>query len=217
VCGRYTLTVSGEELVEVFDVPAPGFEHVPRYNIAPTQFAPVIARDDRGTRVGSLRWGLIPSWSDDASIASKRINARAETVQTKPSFRDAFRRRRCLVLADGFYEWVGTPGKKQPHWIFRPDRELLTLAGIWESWRGPQGTLHTFAIITVDASPAIREVHHRMPAILEPENRGTWLGSSNPPEAAELLRPYPGTLDHHPVSPLVNTPRNDAPELIDSV
>jgi putative SOS response-associated peptidase YedK len=217
VCGRYTLTVGGEELVEVFGVPAPSFEHLPRYNIAPTQLAPVIARDEQGTRLGRLRWGLVPSWAEDASVASKLINARGETVQTKPSFREAFRRRRCLVLADGFYEWVGEAGKKQPHWIHRPDREAMTFAGIWESWNGPQGSLHTYAIITVQASADLQRLHSRMPAIVHPQDREQWLESRHPADAAELLRTYSGALHHHAVSQLVNTPRNDAPELIEGL
>lgn len=214
MCGRYTLTGSPEELIEVFGVPAPNFEHVPRYNIAPTQLAPVIAADERGTRMGRLRWGLIPSWARDPSVASKLINARAETVRTKPSFRDAFKRRRCLVLADGFYEWAGQAGKKQPHWIYRPDRKPMTFAGIWESWSGPDGAQHTFAIITVPASADIRVVHHRMPAILPAEDREVWMEAKQPTEAEALLRPFQGALRHHAVSPLVNTPRNDEPELI---
>jgi putative SOS response-associated peptidase YedK len=215
VCGRFTLTVSGEELIEVFDVPAPDFEHAPRYNIAPTQLAPVIAKDDRGTRLGRLRWGLIPSWADDPSIGSKLINARGETVHTRPSFREAFRRRRCLVPADGFYEWVAEAGSKQPHWIHRPDRGIMTFAGIWESWKGPQDTRHTFAIITVEANAQIKAIHHRMPAVVEPEDREAWLGAEAPSDASGFLRPYRGQLHHHPVSRLVNTPRNDAPELIE--
>ncbi len=217
MCGRYTLTGAPEELIENFGVPAPDFEHVPRYNIAPTQLAPVIARDERGTRMGTLQWGLIPSWSEDPSIASKLINARGETVQTKPSFREAFRRRRCLVLADGFYEWVGEAGTKQPHWIHHPDRAPMTFAGIWETWRGPQEVRHTFSIITVAASAEIREIHHRMPAILDPEDREAWLTSSDLSEAAALLRPYQGRLQHYPVSPLVNSARNDVPELVEPV
>lgn len=217
MCGRYTLTGAPEELIEVFGVPAPHFEHTPRYNIAPTQLAPVIAVDERGKRMGRLRWGLIPSWAKDPSVASKLINARAETVRTKPSFRSAFKRRRCLVLADGFYEWAGPKGKKQPHWIHRPDREPMTFAGIWESWNGPEEARHTFSIITVPASADIREVHGRMPAILPEEDRDVWLDSADPLEAEALLRPFEGTLAHHVVSPLVNSPRNDEPELIEAV
>jgi putative SOS response-associated peptidase YedK len=217
VCGRYTLTVSGEELIEVFGVPGPDFEHVPRYNIAPTQLAPVIARDGRGTRMGVLRWGLVPSGASDPAVASKLINARAETVHAKPSFREAFRRRRCLVIADGFYEWVGGAGAKRPHWIHRPDRSAMTFAGIWESWSGPHATLHTFAIITVEASAAVRDLHHRMPAILDAEDGRGWLEAGKTSEALRLLRPYAGDLRHFPVSPLVNSPRNDRPQLIEPV
>lgn len=217
MCGRYTLTVSGDELIEVFGVPALHVEHAPRYNIAPTQMAPVIARDERGTRMGRLQWGLIPSRSSDASMASTRINARAETVRTKPSFRNAFERRRCLVLADGFYEWMGEAGKKQPHWIHLPGREPMTLAGIWERWKGPEATRHTFAIITVPASEDVRHIHHRMPAILPPEDRDVWLESKQPAEVEALLRPFQGRLTHHTVSPLVNAAANDEPGLIDPV
>jgi len=217
VCGRYTLTRSDEELVEIFGVEAPGLEWSPRFNIAPTQYAPVIASDARGTRVGTLRWGLVPSWSKDEKIAGKLINARGETLLEKPSFREAARRRRCLVVTDGFYEWTGEKGAKTPHWIHMPGAAPFTFAGLWESWNGPEETLHTFTIVTVDANEQIRHLHDRMPAVIAPDERERWLQADEPETALELLRPYEGAVEHHAVSTLVNNVRNDEPELLEAV
>lgn len=232
----YPLGPPLSNLVDTFDVPPPHFDHAPRFNIAPTQEAPVLARDESGTRMGLLRWGLIPSWAKEPSIGSRLINARSETVGEKPAFRSAFARRRCLVLADGFYEWKkveeagadaagqGRGGKtgrhaKVPQWIHLPSRGVFTMAGIWERWAPPDGDpLYTFSILTTEATAGIRHLHHhRMPVIVGPDARATWLDPDSSPETLKgLLRPYEEeSFQAFPVSTKVNSPRNDDPTLID--
>lgn len=216
MCGRYTLGVGAEELVEAFDVPELTFDHRPRYNIAPGQDAPVLARDRRGRRVGPLTWGLVPGWSDEPGAGS--INARAESVATKPSFREAFARRRCLVPATGFYEWRRVDGRKVPHWFHPPDGGIVTFAGIWERWARPGvEPRHTFAILTTDANQDVEEVHDRMPVVVADPDRKVWLDrESDPHSLRELLAPAPpGTLDHHAVDPRVGRPENDDESLVE--
>ena len=219
MCGRYSLTTPAEHLVEVFDVPPVTFDYRPRYNIAPTQDVPVVASDRRGKRLGLLRWGLVPAWADDPAIGSRMINARAETLLDKPSFREAAVSRRCLVPADGFYEWAKEGGRKGPHWIHSPDREPLGFAGLWERWYSDGSEpLYSMAIITVDANEGIRHLHHRMPAIVPRANRKAWLDTQTPvADALSLLKPYEGALEAYPVSTLVNSPANDEPGCIDRV
>lgn len=224
MCGRYTLSIPLSNLVDSFDVLPPQFEYLPRYNIAPTQDAPVIAEDGNGRRMGLLRWGLVPSWARDSGIGSKMINARSETVSEKPAFRSAFKKRRCLVPADGFYEWKkegevgGRKGAKVPHWIHLTDGRPFTFAGLWERWEGGGGSpLHTFTILTTTATPAIAEIHPRMPVILTGEGGDRWLHPESPAEdLLALLQPYGGSdLRAHPVSTLVNSPGNDLPACIE--
>ncbi len=220
MCGRYTLTTPIEELLDVFDVPEVGFEHRPRYNIAPTQNAPVLATDDEGRKIGLLRWGLIPFWADDPSIGNRLINARSETASSKPAFRSAFRNRRCLVLADGFYEWRKEDGGKVPYWIHRSDRGAFTMAGLWERWEPDEGEpVFTFTILTRDALPELEPIHPRMPVILEEARRDGWLDPRADADALDELLDAPpaGELDFHPVSTVVNSPRNDGPECIEPV
>ncbi len=219
MCGRYTLTTPLDELVEVFDVPPVEFDYAARYNIAPTQEAPVLAADGRGARMGLLRWGLVPFWADDPSVGSRLINARAETLLVKPAFKYSVRARRCLVPADGFYEWTKEGDRKVPYWIHSPDRGPLSLAGLWERWEGKeQEPVYSFAIITVDANERVRPLHDRMPAIVRPEDRHVWIDKGVPCEdAMALLKPYEGELNAHAVSTLVNSPANDVPDCIEPV
>ena len=219
MCGRYSLTTPEEHLVEVFDVPPVTFEYRARYNIAPSQDVPVVASDRRGTRLGLLRWGLVPAWSDGPETGSRMINARAESLLNKPSFKEAAVARRCLVPADGFFEWTKEGDLKIPHWIHTPDREPMGLAGIWERWHsGAADPIYSMAIITVDANEAIQHLHHRMPAIVPAADRRAWLDTATPvPDALSLLKPYEGELEAYPVSTLVNSPANDVPECIERV
>ena len=206
-----------DDLVEFFDVPPVMFDYRPRYNIAPSQDVPVVASDRRGRRLGLLRWGLVPSWADDLSIGSRMINARAETLLEKPAFKEATVSRRCLVPADGFFEWVAQDGRKVPYWIHAPSREPLAMAGIWERCR-PRGAepVYSMAIITVDANDRIKPLHHRMPAILPAVHQRTWLDTETPAaDAVSLLRPFEGVLEAYAISTLVNSPAHDGPACIE--
>ncbi len=218
MCGRYSLTTAPEALRRLFD-----FSNLPnlaaRYNIAPTQEVAAVRGDGGGAReLVMLRWGLVPSWATDISIGAKMINARAETVAEKPAFRSAFRHRRCLVPADGFYEWRAEDGRKQPFRIGMKGGAPFAFAGLWERWE-PEGgdVVETVAIVTTDANEKLRPIHHRMPVIVAPDDYTAWLdteaGDTGPARA--LLRPYPGEpMAFYRVDPRVNNARNDDPECI---
>jgi putative SOS response-associated peptidase YedK len=245
MCGRYTLTADQEALSAALGVPFLLADHPrPRFNLAPTQAAPVWT----ATGVRPLRWGLVPSWADDASGAGRLINARSETVATKPSFRDAFRTGRCLVPADGFYEWVlpgggpgsenegsgpsGPSGTRTPWWIHLPGRAVFTFAGIRAQWHPPGGgpELETFTILTCEAAGEIRSLHHRMPVVVVPELRHAWFDGDEgqgPPTPSRsgpdpLLRSVVEAAVRasedfraHPVSTRVNRPVHDDPALVE--
>ena len=221
MCGRYSLTTAPEALRRLFDFDVtPNLE--PRYNIAPTQSAPVVrpAADGTGRELAMLRWGLIPSWAKDASIGNKMINARAETVAEKPSFRSAFRHRRCLVPADGFYEWRREGEIRQPFRIGMKGGAPFAFAGLWEHWQSPDGSeLETAAILTTNANLALKSIHDRMPVILPPEAYEPWLApGADHREVANLLCPFPPELIlAHPVSTYVNSPRNTGPQCLEAV
>jgi putative SOS response-associated peptidase YedK len=229
MCGRYTLATPVDDLVEVFHVGHVAFSGLtPRYNLAPTQDAPVIIADAHGgRRMGMMRWGLVPSWADDPSLGNRLINARAETVAEKPAFRAAFRRRRCVVPMDGFYEWVEEPvgddagGEtvKVPHWIHRPERRAFGVAGLWERWREDDGAdpLVSFTLLTTRATPFVRRLHDRMPLILSESGVARWLDPESDSGALDdvLSGPPETELEERPVSREVNAPRNDHPGLIE--
>lgn len=219
MCGRFSLNAAEAELRRLFGYDGPALNLAPRYNIAPTQTTPVVAIGREGGRaLVMMRWGLIPSWSDDMAIGAKLINARAETVAEKPAFRDAFRRRRCLVPADGFYEWQAVGGdRKQPYRIHRPDGGPFAFAGLWEQWQGAEGRVLSFTIVTTEANARLRPIHPRMPVILAPEDHAGWLDAAAPAEAAGgLLRPCPDDgLVAEPVGPRVNNVKNDDPSCFD--
>ena len=220
MCGRFTLFAPGNELARMFGVDAvPQVE--PRYNIAPSQ--PVMSvriSPERGGREFSpLRFGLIPSWAKDPSIGDRMINARAETVAVKPSFRSAIRRRRCLVPADGFYEWQRAPGRKQPYYIRFRDGRPFAIASLWERWEGPDGSaVESCALITTAANDAISPMHDRMPVILASKDFDPWLDPSVPADDAilSLLRPFPADgMTAFPVGLQVNNPNVDRPSCIE--
>ena len=217
MCGRYSLTSPAESVVELFDLPTR--PNLPaRYNIAPTQDVPVVRPGAAGRELVSMRWGLIPSWAKDASLGAKMINARAETLIEKPAFRTAFRRRRCLVPADGFYEWqpVGH-GPKQPYYIALAARAPFAFAGLWETWRTPEGDpLMSCTIVTCAPNALLGALHNRMPVILAKRDFDPWLDPSVAAEAVQgLLRPYPAEeMVATPVSTRVNNVRNDDASLI---
>jgi putative SOS response-associated peptidase YedK len=223
VCGRYTVTAELDELVEVFDAPpVPGFSvDLPRYNVDRTQAAPVVALGAAGRGLASFRWGLVPFWAEDPSVGSRLINARAESVHRKPAFREAFQRRRCLVPADGFYEWLRPPkgqGPKRPFWFHRPDRRPFALAGLWERWGSREEPLLSFTILTTRANATVRQVHDRMPVVLPPEAWAPWLDADTAREsvAGWLSPPAEDELDFVEVSTTVNSPSNDGPECIEA-
>ncbi len=217
MCGRYTLASPEEWIREEFgDLELPP-DRRSRYNIAPSQDVLAIVRGEAGPRAARMRWGLIPFWAKDPAIGQHMINARAETVATKPAFRDAFRRRRCLIVADGFYEWHRAGAAKVPMWIHRASRRPLAFAGLWDCWRPPAGEpVVSCTIVTTAANDALRPIYERMPAILPPAARGVWLDPAADGDAlAAVLRPYAADdLEAHAVSTLVNSPRNDVPECI---
>ena len=218
MCGRFTLTVDPSQLAAAFDLAAPPPpELVPRYNIAPTQPVAVIANTEP-RRIELFRWGLIPVWAKDAKIGNSLINARAETVAEKPAFRAAFKQRRCLVLADGFYEWRREAAGKTPMYIQLKDGRPFALAGLWETWQTPAGeTWQTCTVITTTPNRLMTPIHDRMPVILPPAAYAAWLtpGSLPAVEALALLQPYdPEAMTARPVSTRVNNPRVDAPDLL---
>jgi putative SOS response-associated peptidase YedK len=221
MCGRYTLTSPGEVVAEVFElVDVPPI--LPRYNLAPTQEAAVVRIVAPGAprTLDRLRWGLIPAWAKDPAIGNRMINARAESVADKPAFRDSFRRQRCLVAADGFYEWRPLDGKvKQPYLIRRQDRLPFGFAGLWSSWRGPQPDrpVETFTILTTTPNELLRPLHDRMPVILDRREFAAWLDPANRDFAGlqAMLAPAPtGGWEALPVSRAVNNPAHDEPDCI---
>src|SRR5258708_32718983 len=178
MCGRYTLAESPRKLAKRFDVPET--PDLPfdgqRFNIAPTQQVPIVGLGKEAREMTLARWGLIPSWAKDSKIGNSLINARADTVAEKPAFRSAFKRRRCLIPADGFYEWKTGEKVKQPYYIHLKDGQPFAFAGLWEQWEPPEGeSVRSCAIITTDANDLMRPLHHRMPVILDPKHYATWL------------------------------------------
>jgi putative SOS response-associated peptidase YedK len=219
MCGRFTLAVEDAELqVEFPEMELPA-QFAARYNIAPSQPVLAIPNDGRN-KADFFVWGLIPSWAKDPSIGTRLINARAETLAEKPSFRGSYKHKRCLIPADGFYEWQSTSGKqaKVPHYIQMKDRKPFAFAGLWSEWRGPDGSeLRSCTIITTQPNELMAPIHSRMPAILRAEDRMKWLEpvAGTPEELAQLLQPYPSELMRaFRVSTLVNSPAADLPECI---
>ena len=219
MCGRYSLIGDMRELALRFDFDAGALDHPPRYNVAPTQdVLAVIQGADRGGRSAALmRWGLIPSWARSVPVAKPLINARAETVTEKPSFRTALRQRRCLILADGFYEWQRVGSSRRPMRIVLKSGEPFAFAGLWDSWQDPKGEIvRSCAIITTAANDLLRPIHNRMPVIVTRELESLWLDVDlrDPATLAETLVPYPAAaLEAYQVSNLVNRVANDGPEL----
>jgi putative SOS response-associated peptidase YedK len=221
VCGRFTLTVSARVLAELFDLDELS-DFTPRYNIAPTQQVPAIrATDDAGREAFDPRWGLIPSWAKDRKMASRMINARSETVASKPAFRAAVRSRRCLIPADGFYEWRKIEAAKQPYLIRFADRRAFGFAGLWERWHEPGGgPVDSCTIITTTPNPLVEQVHDRMPVILDPADYEEWLQPEqlSADRLSDLLVPCPDEgMEAVPVSTRVNNPRNDDPACLEPV
>lgn len=220
MCGRFTQRTSAKELAQIFGVDVP--ETRPRFNIAPTQEVLAVRQEEEdGREAVMLKWGLIPAWAKDPSTGAGLINARGETVAEKPSFREAFRRRRCLIPADGFYEWQRQGDRKQPFYFRMKDGKPFAFAGLWERWadRGGEET-ETCAILTTACNDLLRPVHERMPIILPPAAFDLWLDPKvrQPDSLTPLLRPYTSEeMESRPVSLLVNSPGNDGERCVASL
>lgn len=219
MCGRFTLTIDPDELRQALpwlQIPDP---LAPRYNIAPSQPVAVV-RNDGKNQLDHVIWGLVPSWTKDISKVKAMINARSETVLEKPFFRSAFRYRRCLILADGFYEWLQIPDSKSktPFYIRLQSGAPFAMAGLWESWNAPDGShLLTCAILTTQPNALMQSIHNRMPVILPASAYQTWLQPGDAPlaELQALLKPFPAEqMEAWPVSRLVNSPANNVPECV---
>lgn len=220
MCGRFTLRAPTSVVAQQFAL----FEIsplVPRFNIAPAQMVAVVRQAGAaasGRELVWMRWGLVPAWAKNPSIGNRMINARAETVAEKPAYRGPLRQRRCLVPADGFYEWQREGRAKQPYFFRLPGDALFALAGLWEVWLGPQEQhLESCVILTTEANDLVWPIHDRMPVILPPESYALWLDPNltQPAPLFPLLRPYPAqAMEAHPVSSRVNTPTNDDPRCV---
>lgn len=220
MCGRYTLTTQVEVLAEEFGLSGPLPEIPPSYNVAPTEQVAAVIAGDGGRRLEMLKWGLIPAWADGPEIGSRMINARSETAHEKPSFRRAFRERRCLIPADGFYEWQRTDNVKQPFHIRMRSGRPFAFAGLWESWKDSGSEIKSCTILTTEANGLVGEIHPRMPVVLAPEDYGLWLDTDV--REAELLlpllEPYPDdVMEAYPVSRFVNNPSNDDERCVEPV
>ena len=220
MCGRFTLITNLGAIAARFGVSRFLEEVGPRYNIAPTQTV-IVVNDDGTRRLTQMRWGLIPSWAKDPAIGNRMINARAESVATKPAFRAALPKRRCLIPADGFYEWQQVGRRKQPVYITLKTREPFSFAGLWESRMSSEGEeSRSCTIITTEANELLKPIHDRMPVILTRETEAVWLDPTVQDSAylLPLLKPYPaGKMEVYPVSTRVNSPANDGQECIKPV
>ena len=217
MCGRYTLIADLGDLAQRFEFDGTDFSYDPGYNIAPTESVLTVRNID-GREAAFMRWGLIPFWAKDPKIGARMINARAETVAEKPAFRNALKKRRCLVLADGYYEWQKTPVGKRPYRIILKSGEPFAMAGLWETWRDTQGNVvPSCTIITTAANDYLAPIHNRMPVILPPESEELWLEPEveDPTTLSGILAPYPDEgMDAYEVSTMVNYAQNVGPEVI---
>jgi len=219
MCGRYAAFLPAEAIVALFRTEGPVPNWAPTWNMAPTRDAPVVRLhpETKARRLDLLRWGLLPHWAKDAKSVRQPINARSETLATAPMFRDAFQHRRCLVPADLFYEWQALNGAKLPWAIARADGQPMVFAGLWEGWRGSDGTvIRSFTIVTTNANEALRPLHERMPVVLEPADWSVWLGETDG-DPSERMRPSGAAFRTWRVGTAVNNVRNDAPQLLEPV
>ncbi|MDR4934991.1 SOS response-associated peptidase [Rossellomorea marisflavi] len=216
MCGRFSLIESVHELQQQFEFDISA-KLQPRFNIAPIQEVFSIISDGKKRRGGTLRWGLVPHWAKEAKIGYKMINARAEGIEEKQSFREPFRKKRCLIIADGFYEWKKVDDRKQPYRFVMKDRKPFAFAGLWETWKKGDAPLHTCTIITTTPNAVTEDVHDRMPVILKHRDYDRWLDPSNQrvDELKSLLVPYPAEeMELYAVSELVNSPKNDVADVL---
>jgi putative SOS response-associated peptidase YedK len=225
MCGRFTLFADFNEIIDRFAIMATIEEELynPSFNIAPSHSVLSVINDGQKNRLGYLKWGLIPPWAKDEKIGFKLINARAETIAEKPSFRDAFKKRRCLIIADSFYEWKRSSDDKtkKPMRIKLKDNQLFAMAGLWERWKSPLGkTVYSCSVITTAPNKLMEDIHNRMPVILTPEDEKVWLNSNTNDlnHLHQLLKPLSEDLmEAYEVSQLVNSPKNNSPNLIQPI
>ncbi|MGB7998758.1 MAG: SOS response-associated peptidase [Anaerobacillus sp.] len=218
MCGRFSLTIELDQLIERFQIEQTRIEdYIPRFNIAPSQQVPVVINADQMNRLGTLRWGLIPFWAKDPSISNKLINARSETAHEKASFKHALKKRRCLILSDGFYEWKRTKDRKIPMRIQVNHGEPFAMAGLWEKWKDGEEVIYTCTILTTMANELMEEIHNRMPVILTKEMEDVWLNPDidDLEQLKECMKSYPSEkMNTYEVSTLVNSPRNEEADCI---
>ena len=224
MCGRITLTTDKDDLQSRFGyVDLSGTLFTPRYNIAPTQTHPIVRVDEDRRVLVMMRWGLVPFWAKDVKTGYMMINAKSETLTEKASFRTPFKKRRCLVLADGFYEWTHSENKgaKQPYRFVLTTRQPFAFAGLWDEWQSPEGEkLFTFTIITTNANELMKPIHDRMPVILHEKDEGMWLDPqlNDTEKLSTLLKPYPSNeMEAYKVSTFVNSPKNESPKCIEPI
>jgi putative SOS response-associated peptidase YedK len=218
MCGRFTLRTSANLVAETFGLFEGLGELPPRYNIAPTQTVLAIRRTDASPAFCRLRWGLVPFWADDLKIGNRLLNARADSVADKPAFRAAFVRRRCLIPADGFYEWTAVGKRKQPFHFQMRGGQPFAFAGLWERWGKDESAVESCTIITTDANGTVRPIHDRMPVILPARDHARWLDPAVADKSVllEMLRPYPESeMTARAVSERVNSPKNEGPECLE--
>lgn len=219
MCGRFVQIIDLREAGRIFEaIVEAGLK--PNYNVAPRQPVAVIMEDGR-RKIVEMQWGLVPHWAKDGSIANKLINARSETIAEKPSFREPFKSRRCLIIADGFYEWQAKDGAKKPWFVFMKDKRPFAMAGLYDRWRNNEGkVITTCTIITTEANEFMKPLHHRMPVIIGPRDYDLWLDPAEKDTAkiSALMKPWgAGTMDAHEVSPVVNSPLHNSPDCINGI
>ncbi|MBN2459974.1 MAG: SOS response-associated peptidase [Candidatus Cloacimonetes bacterium] len=216
MCGRFALYSSVQAIMEYSKILETTHKFRSSYNITPGQNIPAVIRSQNTDILADFHWGLIPFWAPDTKIGSKMINARAETINERPSFRNAFLKRRCLIPANGFYEWRRQD--KQPYYIRIENRNIFMFAGIWEQWRDKTGhNIDSCCIITTLPNAVMENIHNRMPVILPREYEQHWLNDQDAENLRKLLQPYPGNMTACPVTRAVNSPANDGPELIEAI
>lgn len=218
MCGRFQLSVKGKQISERFNVEVFNEMYSPSYNCAPSQALPVITNIEL-EKLNYFKWGLVPFWSKDPNIGFKLINARAESILEKPAFKTAFSQRRCLIPANGFFEWKKVGKQKIPHRIFLKTEEIFAIAGIWETWKDAEGmALNTFSIITTNSNKLMQDIHNRMPAILNKHDEQAWLFEKDELYLKKLLQPFDALkMDAYQVSSKLNSPANNSPEIIERV
>ncbi len=220
MCGRYVLHTEIDKIAEYYDIDLiEGFDYEYRYNIAPSEPVLSLVNDGKRNKLGYLRWGLIPSWAKEKKIGYKMINARAETLGEKPAFKTLISRRRCVIIADSFYEWKKENGGKQPYCIKLESGKLISFAGLWDRWDHDGEIIHSCTIITTSPNDLMRKIHDRMPVILSKNDASIWLDRTiqDKTKLMSLLQPYQGEMQAYPISSLVNSPKNNSPELLQSI